>query len=125
MRHVNYVNFGPLLSTVVAFFSPPFLKPDIDDSNAPLPSPEGGGGGGAEPGGGGGAPQGGGGGGGAPGATGGGGGGGTPDEGGAGGGGGGAEPEINNVRVSYNYIPESNPLYDLGKPYTKTNKKPL
>ena len=52
-------NLGPLLSTVTAFFKPPFLKPDIELSRAPLPDDETGGGG-AAAGGGGGAPGGGG-----------------------------------------------------------------
>jgi len=55
-------SLGPLLSTVTAFFSPPFLKPVMEDSRAPRPSPDGGGGGGAPPGGGGARPGGGGGG---------------------------------------------------------------
>jgi hypothetical protein len=78
--HICY-SFGPLLSTVTVFFSPPFENPVIELSKAPLPDDDGGGGGGAAPGaGGGGAPAGGGGGTPIPGA---GGGGGTPGAGGA------------------------------------------
>lgn len=77
--------FGPLLSTVTAFFKPLLLKPVIELRRAPLPAEDGGGAGGAAPaaGGGGGAPGGGGGGAGAP-IPGGGGAAGTPGAGGAG-----------------------------------------
>ena len=60
LRHFHVVyNLGPLLSTVTAFFRPPFLNPVIELSSAPLPEDEAGGGG-AAAGGGGGAPGGGG-----------------------------------------------------------------
>ena len=82
---VQVYSLGPLLSTVTAFLSPPFLNPDIELNKAPLPEDEGRAGGGPAAGGGGGAPAGGGAGGaGIPGA---GGGGGTFPDGGGGGGG--------------------------------------
>ena len=86
---VQVYSLGPLLSTVTAFLSPPFLNPDIELNKAPLPEDEGGAGGGPAAGGGGGAPGGGAGGAGIPGA----GGGGETFPDGGGGGGGAGTPE--------------------------------